>query len=133
MRKQGFSAGTSLALSLRMHERNKAVLLSLSKQYVSTNEYRLNRQTCSGIQSVPTSDLNKWRRRQDFRPLILTTSRVSNISVRLESIYSYCDCIMFTGGIYFEGGELGSCSSRCRGSRGSGVAEVKGELEKGGP
>ena len=58
MRKQGFSAGTSLALSLRMHERNKAVLLSLSKQYVSTNEYRLNRQTCSGIQSVRTPDLN---------------------------------------------------------------------------
>ena len=38
-----------------VHERNKAALLSISKQatHVSTNEYRLNRQACSGIQSVP--------------------------------------------------------------------------------
>ena len=35
---------------------------------MSTNEYRLNRQTCSGIQIVncpAVHDLNEWRRRQD--------------------------------------------------------------------
>ena len=43
-----------------VHERNKASLLSLSKQHihVSTNEYRLNRQTYPRIQFA-VRDLNK--------------------------------------------------------------------------
>ena len=54
---RGFPERHELGLSLPVHERNKAaLLLSLSKQ--STNEYRLNRQTCPGIQSVPHADLN---------------------------------------------------------------------------
>ena len=64
MENQGFSQrGTSLALSLlREHERNKVAalfLLSLSEKtaHVSANEYRLNRQTCPGIQTDPTSIL----------------------------------------------------------------------------
>ena len=56
MENQGvFRRDTSLALSLRMRKRNE-LLFFVSKQttHVSANEYRLNRQTCPGIQSVPT-------------------------------------------------------------------------------
>ena len=52
-----FQRDTSVVSVSVVHERNKAVLLSLSKQHihVSTNEYRLIRQTCPGTQSVPLS------------------------------------------------------------------------------
>ena len=42
-----------------VHERNTAVFLLISNQvtHVSTNGYRLNRQTGPGIQSVPPADL----------------------------------------------------------------------------
>ena len=53
----GFPEKHELDLSLPVHERNKAALLSLSKQYTCTNEYGLNRETCPGIQSVPPADL----------------------------------------------------------------------------
>ena len=64
---RGFSQrGTSLALSLRVHERDEAALLLLpgiSKKttHVSANEYQGDlRQTFPGIQSVQTFDLNPF-------------------------------------------------------------------------
>ena len=57
MGNQGFPLrGTSLALGRLVHERNNNCFCYISKQtkHVSTNEYRLNRQTCPRIQIVPT-------------------------------------------------------------------------------
>ena len=48
-----------------VHERNKAILLSLSEEQ-REYEYRLNKQTLSRDTKRPAvHDLNKWRRRQD--------------------------------------------------------------------
>ena len=60
MEKTGiFPAGTSLALSLRELEMNKAaLLLSLGKRHVSTNEYRLNRRNLSRDTRRPDLDHN---------------------------------------------------------------------------
>ena len=59
MEDQGFSQrGTSLALNLRAHERNKADNISTQTRRVRTNEYRFDRRTCPGIQSVPTLTIN---------------------------------------------------------------------------
>ena len=71
----GSQRGTSLVLSLRVHERIKtALLLSPTRTtHVSTNEYRLHRQTCPGIQGVST--------------LILTsTSTHEKVSASMHSV-----------------------------------------------
>ena len=50
--------GRSFALNLRVHERNEAALIiSLCKQHTTSTDF-IDRQTCPGIPSVPTLDLN---------------------------------------------------------------------------
>ena len=58
---RGFPETHEIGISLPVHERNKAaLLLSLRKQttHVGNNEYRLDRLTCPGIQSIPPADIN---------------------------------------------------------------------------
>ena len=77
MENQRFSLrDTSLGLSLRVHEREQNFSSSISTQttHVSTNEYRLTRQTCPGISSVPTLILTSGvdGRTSSWRPRRLT-------------------------------------------------------------
>ena len=53
---------------------------------MSTNEYRLKRQTCPDIQSLPISDLHKRRRRQTVRwpTITLPSQEVPGVTVGID-------------------------------------------------
>ena len=64
MENQGFSQRARAWLSVSACTKGIKLLffyLYANKTHVSTNEYRFNRQTCPGIQSVPTLDFNSGR------------------------------------------------------------------------